>query len=63
MFTVQTDWFLNAPRPVYTANLKPPAVDNCRALPGTAGDITPYQMAEVYMVIINYREVNDGRQE
>jgi len=36
---------------VCTADLKPPAVDNCSALPvkqtvpGTAGDITPGQMA------------------
>ena len=47
--------------PACTADLKPPAVDNCSALPakqtvpGTAGDITPYQMAEVDSEIINYR--------
>lgn len=37
-----------------TADLKPPAVDNCslfpvkQTVPGTVGDITPCQMAEGY---------------
>jgi len=53
---------LNAPRIGCTADLKPPAVDNCSAFPvkqtvlGAAGDITPDQMAEVYLEIINHRE-------
>lgn len=46
---------------VYTVVQKPPAVDDCSALPvkhtvpGTAGDITPYKMAEVHLEILNYR--------
>lgn len=55
---------MNAPRALHAADLKPPAVDNCCALPvkqtvpGTAGDITPLtRWLKSNSEIINYREM------